>query len=82
MAICTSAGGEGLQVICLPEDYGVLSPIRNVVALQLPAYHSATARARDVDKPSNLAKSETVDSDHAQSRAISQVRFGDISNDS
>jgi len=50
-----------LHVIRLPEHYGVLSPILHVVPLQLLAYHTATARGTDVDKPRNLAKSVTVE---------------------
>jgi len=53
--------GEGLHVIRLPENYGHLSPILHVVALQLLAYHTALARGTDVDKPRNLAKSVTVE---------------------
>ena len=53
--------GEGLHVIRMPEHYGVLSPILHVVPLQLLAYHTATARGTDVDKPRNLAKSVTVE---------------------
>ena len=53
--------GEGLRVIRQPEHYGVLSPILHVVPLQLLAYHTATARGTDVDKPRNLAKSVTVE---------------------
>jgi glucosamine--fructose-6-phosphate aminotransferase (isomerizing) len=52
---------EGLHVIRMPEHYGVLSPILHVVPLQLLAYHTATARGTDVDKPRNLAKSVTVE---------------------
>jgi glutamine---fructose-6-phosphate transaminase (isomerizing) len=51
----------GVNVIRLPEHYGVLSPILHVVPLQLLAYHTATARGTDVDKPRNLAKSVTVE---------------------
>lgn len=53
--------GEGLHVIRLPEHYGPLSPILHVVPLQLLAYHTASARGTDVDKPRNLAKSVTVE---------------------
>lgn len=53
--------GDGLHVIRLPENYGPLSPILHVVALQLLAYHTALARGTDVDKPRNLAKSVTVE---------------------
>ena len=52
---------QGLNVIRMPEHYGVLSPILHVVALQLLAYHTACARGTDVDKPRNLAKSVTVE---------------------
>ena len=52
---------EGLNVIRLPEHYGVLSPILHVVPLQLLAYHTALAKGTDVDKPRNLAKSVTVE---------------------
>jgi len=52
---------EGINVIRMPEHYGVLSPILHVVPLQLLAYHTACARGTDVDKPRNLAKSVTVE---------------------
>jgi glutamine---fructose-6-phosphate transaminase (isomerizing) len=51
----------GVNVIRLPEHYGLLSPIIHVVPLQLLAYHTALARGTDVDKPRNLAKSVTVE---------------------
>ncbi|WP_426192501.1 glutamine--fructose-6-phosphate transaminase (isomerizing) [Massilia sp. DWR3-1-1] len=53
--------GDGVHVIRLPENYGLLSPILHVAALQLLAYHTALARGTDVDKPRNLAKSVTVE---------------------
>ncbi len=52
---------EGLHVIRMPENYGLLSPILHTVPLQLLAYHTACARGTDVDKPRNLAKSVTVE---------------------
>jgi len=55
------APSEGVNVIRLPEHYGLLSPILHVVPLQLLAYHTALARGTDVDKPRNLAKSVTVE---------------------
>jgi glucosamine--fructose-6-phosphate aminotransferase (isomerizing) len=55
------AAAEGLHVIRMPEHYGPLSPILHVVPLQLLAYHTATSRGTDVDKPRNLAKSVTVE---------------------
>jgi glutamine---fructose-6-phosphate transaminase (isomerizing) len=55
------ASSPGINVIRLPEHYGLLSPILHVVPLQLLAYHTALARGTDVDKPRNLAKSVTVE---------------------
>jgi glucosamine--fructose-6-phosphate aminotransferase (isomerizing) len=55
------SSSTGMQVIRLPEHYGLLSPILHVVPLQLLAYHTALARGTDVDKPRNLAKSVTVE---------------------
>ena len=55
------SSSQGIQVIRLPEHYGLLSPILHVVPLQLLAYHTALARGTDVDKPRNLAKSVTVE---------------------
>jgi glucosamine--fructose-6-phosphate aminotransferase (isomerizing) len=39
----------------------MLSPIVNVVPLQLLAYHVARLRGCDIDQPRNLAKSVTVE---------------------
>jgi glutamine---fructose-6-phosphate transaminase (isomerizing) len=50
-----------VHVIKLPEHYGMLSPILHTIPMQLLAYHTATARGTDVDKPRNLAKSVTVE---------------------
>ena len=55
------ASSEGVNVIRLPEHFGLLSPVLHVVPLQLLAYHTAIARGSDVDKPRNLAKSVTVE---------------------
>jgi len=55
------AADPRLNVVRLPEHYGLLSPILHVVPLQLLAYHAALARGTDVDKPRNLAKSVTVE---------------------
>jgi glutamine---fructose-6-phosphate transaminase (isomerizing) len=55
------APSAGVNVVRLPEHYGLLSPILHVVPLQLLAYHAALARGTDVDKPRNLAKSVTVE---------------------
>ena len=54
-------GGEGIQVIRMPDHAGLLSPILHTIPLQLLAYHAALDRGNDVDKPRNLAKSVTVE---------------------
>ncbi len=52
---------EGVNVLAMPEHYGLLSPVLHVVALQLLSYHVALVKGTDVDKPRNLAKSVTVE---------------------
>ena len=53
---------EGVEVITMPEHIEVLqAPLVYTVPLQLLAYHVATLRGTDVDKPRNLAKSVTVE---------------------
>ena len=49
------------DLIPVPATLEEFSPLINVVALQLFAYHSAKARGADIDKPRNLAKSVTVE---------------------
>ena len=49
------------DVIYVPECEEFLSPLINIVPLQLLAYHIAVLRGCDVDKPRNLAKSVTVE---------------------
>jgi len=49
------------NVIYVPETEEILSPIINVVPLQLLAYKIAINRGSDVDQPRNLAKSVTVE---------------------
>jgi glucosamine--fructose-6-phosphate aminotransferase (isomerizing) len=44
-----------------PSTIEALSPVLNVIPLQLFAYHHALARGCDIDKPRNLAKSVTVE---------------------
>ena len=52
---------EGLHVIRMAENAGLLSPILHTIPLQLLAYHVALQKGTDVDKPRNLAKSVTVE---------------------
>ncbi len=49
------------QIIYVPAVSEALSPLVNVVPLQLLAYHIARLRGCDVDQPRNLAKSVTVE---------------------
>ncbi|MFH1258681.1 MAG: glutamine--fructose-6-phosphate transaminase (isomerizing) [Elusimicrobiota bacterium] len=48
-------------VFYLPKTLEILTPLLNVVPLQLFAYYVAVLCKRDVDKPRNLAKSVTVE---------------------
>ncbi len=48
-------------VLYAPATPPLLSPVINVVPLQLLAYHLAVRRGCDVDQPRNLAKSVTVE---------------------
>jgi len=47
--------------IVVPRTSPLLSPVLNVIPLQLLAYHIAVLRECDVDRPRNLAKSVTVE---------------------
>jgi glucosamine--fructose-6-phosphate aminotransferase (isomerizing) len=49
------------HVVFIPPAPELLSPILEVVPLQLLAYHIAVRRGCDVDQPRNLAKSVTVE---------------------
>ncbi len=57
----TDASRHADDVIFVPKAHEMVSPIVNVVALQLLAYFTATMLGKDVDKPRNLAKSVTVE---------------------
>ncbi len=49
------------DLLVVPECDEMVSPLVNVVPLQLFAYHVAVQRGCDVDQPRNLAKSVTVE---------------------
>ena len=49
------------DVIVVPEADEILSPMINVIPMQLLAYYIGVAKGQDVDKPRNLAKSVTVE---------------------
>lgn len=49
------------KIIKVPDADDLLSPIINVIPLQLLAYHIADLKGINVDRPRNLAKSVTVE---------------------
>ncbi len=49
------------QIVELPPAPDLLSPLLEIIPLQLLAYHIAVRRGCDVDQPRNLAKSVTVE---------------------
>jgi glucosamine--fructose-6-phosphate aminotransferase (isomerizing) len=63
--ICVGSDAESFELaderIEVPATIEALSPVLNVIPLQLFAYHHALARGCDIDKPRNLAKSVTVE---------------------
>ncbi len=57
----TKLGSLVDDVIEIPHNHEILTPLLSVIPLQLFAYHCAVLRGCDVDKPRNLAKSVTVE---------------------
>jgi glucosamine--fructose-6-phosphate aminotransferase (isomerizing) len=57
----TTIGGLVEHVIFIPPAIELLSPLIEIVPLQLLAYYIAVRRGCDVDQPRNLAKSVTVE---------------------
>lgn len=62
----TTVGNERMKeiandVIYIPKTIEMLSPILNVIPLQLFAYHMSVLKGLDPDRPRNLAKSVTVE---------------------
>ena len=49
------------KTLILPETIDILYPILSVIPTQLMAYYTSIAKGIDVDKPSNLAKSVSVE---------------------
>jgi glucosamine--fructose-6-phosphate aminotransferase (isomerizing) len=49
------------HVLHVPPTPPLLSPVVNIIPLQLLAYHLAVRRGCDIDQPRNLAKSVTVE---------------------
>ena len=56
--LARSASDHLIEIPPAPE---LLSPILEIIPLQLLAYHIAVRRGCDVDQPRNLAKSVTVE---------------------
>ncbi|HBL16584.1 MAG TPA: glutamine--fructose-6-phosphate transaminase (isomerizing) [Elusimicrobia bacterium] len=65
IAVCSEGDvrleGTADHVVYVPRVSEFLSPVINVVPLQLLAYHTANLLGCDVDQPRNLAKSVTVE---------------------
>ncbi|HLU82037.1 MAG TPA: SIS domain-containing protein, partial [Trueperaceae bacterium] len=57
----TTIGTHAEHVVYVPRVHELLSPVVNVIPLQLLAYEVANRLGRDVDQPRNLAKSVTVE---------------------
>ncbi|MCE5230229.1 glutamine--fructose-6-phosphate transaminase (isomerizing) [bacterium] len=57
----TAIAENASHVIYVPRVPPILSPLVNVIPLQLLAYHAAAIRGCEIDKPRNLAKSVTVE---------------------
>jgi glucosamine--fructose-6-phosphate aminotransferase (isomerizing) len=49
------------DIMVVPDTEEILSPLLNVLPLQLFAYYVADLKGADVDQPRNLAKSVTVE---------------------
>lgn len=47
--------------LVIPDVLDLISPVLSIIPLQLLAYHVATLKGLDVDKPRNLAKKVTVE---------------------
>lgn len=52
---------NNINIIKIPKNMGILSPIVYSIPVQLLAYNTALIRKTDIDKPRNLAKSVTVE---------------------
>jgi glucosamine--fructose-6-phosphate aminotransferase (isomerizing) len=65
IVVTTEGAAERLPFIehqiAVPECSPLLMPILTVLPLQMLAYHVATLRGCDVDRPRHLAKSVTVE---------------------
>ncbi len=57
----TTIGSMVEHVIHIPPAFELLSPLIEIIPLQLLAYYIAVRRGCDVDQPRNLAKSVTVE---------------------
>src|ERR1039458_8438820 len=62
------------QVIYIPPAIELLSPLVEIVPLQLLAYYIAVRRGCDVDQPRNLAKSVTVERSEEHTSELQSLR--------
>lgn len=66
MLVLANIGNENIKNIAdyvcfVPKTLNILSPIINIIPLQLLAYEIAEIKGCDIDQPRNLAKSVTVE---------------------
>jgi len=59
--LVTNKGKANSNTIVIPERSSFISPILEVIPLQLISYYTGVFLERDIDKPRNLAKSVTVE---------------------
>lgn len=59
--LVTNKGEASSNTIVIPERSSFISPILEVIPLQLISYYTGVLLKRDIDKPRNLAKSVTVE---------------------
>ena len=59
--LVTNKGEDDSNTIVIPERSNFITPILEVIPLQLISYYTGVFLERDIDKPRNLAKSVTVE---------------------
>ena len=59
--LVTNKGEDDSNTIVIPERSSFITPILEVIPLQLISYYTGLLLERDIDKPRNLAKSVTVE---------------------
>ena len=59
--LVTNKGADDSNTIIIPERSSFITPMLEVIPLQLISYYTGLLLERDIDKPRNLAKSVTVE---------------------